>query len=384
MLKVDYVLVGRLSPMPDGRFELRYELVSVANGERLLGDCACPSMPRRSSGRSHRVSDAVYEKILGVRGAFATRIAYVAVDGPREPAQLSAGRLGCRRRKRACGVRIAGPDHVPGLVAGRAFARLRVLPHRARRRFTCRRLSTGDPGPGVGASRASTARPAFSPDGSQLALALSRRDGNVDVYVLTLATQDLQRVTDDPAIDTEPAWAPDGRSLYFTSDRAGRRRSTSVGLEPGARPRRITFDGSYNARPRVSPDGRAARGRHPRPRRLPHRGGRLQRGRLAGPEQRPARRVAVVRAEWRRHHLHEPRSADATRSRSSRATAASSSRSPRARASCGSPPGRRSSISGRDAPAVAVLEERGTTTRSVERRSPSDAIVVCPLDRAGA
>jgi len=81
MLKVDYVLVGKLEPMPDGRYELRYELVSVANGERLLGT-AMPVDAKALKRASHRVSDAVYEKILGVRGAFATRIAYVAVQGP--------------------------------------------------------------------------------------------------------------------------------------------------------------------------------------------------------------------------------------------------------------------------------------------------------------
>ena len=98
--------------------------------------------------------------------------------------------------------------------------------------------------------------PSFSPDGSRLALALSRRDGNVDVYVLTLASQDLKRITDDPAIDTEPAWAADGQSLYFTSDRAGGPQVYRVAVAEGARPKRITYEGSYNARPRVSPDGR--------------------------------------------------------------------------------------------------------------------------------
>ncbi|MGH8131039.1 MAG: Tol-Pal system beta propeller repeat protein TolB, partial [Steroidobacteraceae bacterium] len=81
MLKVDYVLVGRLSPLSDNRYEIRYELVSVANGQRLLGT-AVPVDRNALKLASHRVSDAIYEKILGVRGAFATRIAYVAVDGP--------------------------------------------------------------------------------------------------------------------------------------------------------------------------------------------------------------------------------------------------------------------------------------------------------------
>ena len=79
--------------------------------------------------------------------------------------------------------------------------------------------------------------------------------GNPDIYVLDLGTQDLVRITDDPAIDTEPEWAPDGKSLFFTSDRAGSPQIYQIGATAGARPKRITFDGNYNARPRVSPDG---------------------------------------------------------------------------------------------------------------------------------
>ena len=97
--------------------------------------------------------------------------------------------------------------------------------------------------------------PAWSPDGKSLALTLGGSGGNPDIYVLDLATQDLTRLTDDPAIDTEPAWAPDGRSLYFTSDRAGSPQIYQVPIQSGAHPKRITFTGNYNARPQVSPDG---------------------------------------------------------------------------------------------------------------------------------
>jgi TolB protein len=253
MLKVDYVLVGRLSAQPDGRFELRYELVSVANGERLLGT-AVPVDPKALKRASHRVSDAVYERILGVRGAFATRIAYVAVEGPvnrRSYRLIVSDADGANER-----IVFGSPDPIMSPTwspDGRSLAYVSF--HSGLSAVYVQTLSTGAQVQ-VSAKSGINGAPAYSPDGTQLALALSRRDGNVDVYVLTLATQDLRRVTEDASIDTEPAWAPDGRSLYFTSDRAGAPQVYQVGTEPGARARRVTFEGSYNARPRPSPDGR--------------------------------------------------------------------------------------------------------------------------------
>jgi TolB protein len=253
MLKVDYVLVGRLSAQPDGRFELRYELVSVANGERLLGT-AVPVDPKALKRASHRVSDAVYERILGVRGAFATRIAYVAVEGPvnrRSYRLIVSDADGANER-----IVFGSPDPIMSPTwspDGRSLAYVSF--HSGLSAVYVQTLSTGAQVQ-VSAKSGINGAPAYSPDGTQLALALSRRDGNVDVYVLTLATQDLRRVTEDASIDTEPAWAPDGRSLYFTSDRAGAPQVYQVGTEPGARARRVTFEASYNARPRPSPDGR--------------------------------------------------------------------------------------------------------------------------------
>jgi TolB protein len=98
--------------------------------------------------------------------------------------------------------------------------------------------------------------PAYSPDGKQLALTLGGSGGNLDIYVLDLATQNLTRITDDPAIDTQPAWSPDGRTLYFMSDRGGAPQIYATEARSGARPRRISFGVVYAARPRVSPDGK--------------------------------------------------------------------------------------------------------------------------------
>jgi TolB protein len=98
--------------------------------------------------------------------------------------------------------------------------------------------------------------PAFSPDGTKLAVTLSGSGGNLDIFVLDLNSQSLTRITDDPAIDTEAAWSPDGQTLYFTSDRGGGPQIYSVAPRSGQRAKRVTFGTGYAARPRVSPDGR--------------------------------------------------------------------------------------------------------------------------------
>ena len=63
---------------------------------------------------------------------------------------------------------------------------------------------------------ANEARPIYSPDGQQLAF-ISSRTGNGDIYLLTLATGDLKRLTFDDGLDQLDGWSRDGRWIYFSS-----------------------------------------------------------------------------------------------------------------------------------------------------------------------
>jgi len=63
---------------------------------------------------------------------------------------------------------------------------------------------------------ANEARPLYSPDGRQLAF-ISTRTGNGDIYILTLATGDLRRLTFDDGFDQLDGWSRDGRWIYFSS-----------------------------------------------------------------------------------------------------------------------------------------------------------------------
>src|SRR5215470_15645016 len=63
---------------------------------------------------------------------------------------------------------------------------------------------------------AAESRPLYSPDGRSLAF-VSTRTGNGDIYVLTLDTGDLRRVTYDDAPEVLSGWSSDSKSVFFSS-----------------------------------------------------------------------------------------------------------------------------------------------------------------------
>lgn len=63
---------------------------------------------------------------------------------------------------------------------------------------------------------ANESRPIYSPDGRRLAF-VSSRTGNGDIYILTLDSGDLKRLTFDDAGEQLNGWSRDGKWIYFNS-----------------------------------------------------------------------------------------------------------------------------------------------------------------------
>lgn len=251
VLKQDFIVVGRLADGGDGTIRIEYELFDVAKQERLLG-LAIAARPGDLRGAAHQISDQIYERITGVRGAFWTRIAYVTMTGTGENRQYALMVADADGFNPQTVVRSREPLLSPAWSPdGRRLAYVSF--ERGNSSIYIQEVATGQREL-VASFRGINGAPAFSPDGTRLALTLSRT-GNPEIYVMDLATRQLTQLTRHFAIDTEPAWSPDGQTIYFTSDRAGRPQIYQMPAA-GGEATRLTFVGENNARVSVAADGR--------------------------------------------------------------------------------------------------------------------------------
>jgi TolB protein len=242
LLKQDYLVVGRMADSGGGALRVDWQLLDIAKQQRI----AEGSISGQRTGLrdiAHQVADLVYEKILGVRGAFWTRIAYITATGSAPNYQYALMVADSDGYNPQVVVRsresLMSPTWSPD---GRKLAYVSF--ESGNSSVYIQDLGTGSRQV-VSNSKGINSAPGFSPDGSRLSLSLSK-GGNPDIYVLDLASRQLTQVTRHFAIDTEARWAPDGQSLYFTSDRSGKPQIYQVSPS-GGEPSRVTFQGQYNA-----------------------------------------------------------------------------------------------------------------------------------------
>ena len=104
---------------------------------------------------------------------------------------------------------------------------------------------------------AEESRPLYSPDGSKLAF-MSTRTGGGDIYILTLATDELKRLTFDDGSEQLDAWSRDGKWIYFSTGAhdVGRKNDIYRVSADGGTPMPVSadrFTNEFQAAP--APDG---------------------------------------------------------------------------------------------------------------------------------
>jgi TolB protein len=244
----DAVVIGSVTPQPDGRYDVRFRLMDVQKQTQLAG-FAYTASREQLRHTAHKIADVIYEKLTGDKGVFATRIVYVVKSGKRFELQVADADGHGAQTVLASAEPIISPSWSPdgSRVAYVSFEQKKPIVY-------VQSLTTG-------ARRAvanfwgSNSAPSWSPDGRRLAVVLTK-DGGSQVYVVSADGGEATRLTRSSAIDTEPNFSPDGQLILFTSDRGGSPQIYGMSAT-GGDVRRLTFEGTYNVSPRFNPDGKS-------------------------------------------------------------------------------------------------------------------------------
>ncbi len=248
---VRFVVRGQTAPTGRGT-ELKVSIYDVRR-QSDLGNWRFEGGANTQRRLAHRASDAIYEALLGEPGAFDTRLVYVSTqrDGQGLIYQLNVADSDGRNPFAILQHRrpIISPAWSPDA------ERLAYVTYENNNRMAIyvQELRTGQRSR-LAAYSGINGTPAWSPDGSNLAVTLSK-DGNPEIYLLNAGGGGERRLTNDSSIDTEPTFSPDGRWIYFTSDRSGQPQIYRMSASGGGA-ERITRSGSYSADPSISPNGK--------------------------------------------------------------------------------------------------------------------------------
>ncbi len=244
------LVTGRIEAQGGDKVRVEFRLWDVLPGQQIQGTAYTATL---SNWRriAHIISDVIYERLLGEKGYFDTRVVYIAGSGPRDRRVKRLAIMdqdGENNRFLTDGTWLAlSPRFHPSRdeIAFMSYANNRP-------RIYLFDLAGGRQQP-LGEFDGITLSPRFAPDGNSLVMAQTRGSGS-DIYTVDLGSRRARRLTDSGAIDVSPCYSPDGTQIVFNSDRGGDQQLYVMGAD-GSGPRRISFGTGRYATPVWSPRG---------------------------------------------------------------------------------------------------------------------------------
>ena len=200
---------------------------------------------------AHLISDVIYERLLGEKGYFDTRVVYVAESGPRD------------RRTRRLAITDQDGENQRFLTDG-SFQALTPRFHPNAQQIAFMSYYQNQPRvylfnldsgrqEVLGNFPGMTLSPRFSPDGRQVVLS-AIRGGDANIFVVDLGSRRERQLTSGGGLDVSPCYSPDGSQIVFNSDRGGDQQ-LYVMESGGGGVRRISFGRGRYATPVWSPRG---------------------------------------------------------------------------------------------------------------------------------
>ncbi len=244
------LVTGKVDQPTAGNVRVEFRLWDVLPEQQLQGTAYTTAASNwRRVG--HMIADVIYERLLGEKGYFDTRIAYVSETGPRSA------------RIRRLAIMDQDGANSTFLTDGEwTVLEPRFHPTKNELAFLSYagnhpRVYLFDLGSGreslLGNFPGMTFAPRFGPQGEKVILSEAQGSGSA-IVVVTLGSMSAVRLTDASAINTSPCYSPDGSQVTFNSDRDGSPQLYVMNAD-GSNPKRISYGQGRYFSPVWSPRG---------------------------------------------------------------------------------------------------------------------------------
>lgn len=254
---IEALVIGSIKQESSKIYQLSITLFDVYNNIKLFTHST--RVPANGFRKvAHRISDDIYEALLGENGSFNTLLSYITVSKNKKGEKTyrlnisDADAMNAKSRinlKTPMLSAVWSPErkYKNKKIAYVSFenGRSEVFIWHPFMRKKIERLPHFD---GIASS------PSWHPNGKSLLMTMSRK-GNKDIYAYNLETKRFTRWTKHKGVDTEASYSPDGKYIVFTSNRSGQAQVYIKNLKSGD-VRRVTFTGRYNAKAVFSPNGK--------------------------------------------------------------------------------------------------------------------------------
>lgn len=261
-------LMNAETKLKGGVFSVEFALYDISSSEKIKVFSISGDVKDWRKA-AHKVSNAIYERIVGEVGYFDTKILYVDVrkdkrglkrhrlaimdqDGHNNQYLTSGNTIVLTPRFSPNGNEFSFFSYKEKIVNGR---RIPLTAQVYRYDLINKRMIRGLNLQGM------TYAPRYSPDGTNLIFSLSEKTRNgravSSIFRYNIHSQQLVRITDARrflCIDTSPCYSPDGKHIVFNSDRGGSQQLYIMDAD-GSNVRRLSYGKGRYATPVWSPRG---------------------------------------------------------------------------------------------------------------------------------